>query len=73
MFLLVFVSMSFNALVSVVAMLILPKNGEPTIFREEIAAGKECILVLEKFARPQNPKCEVEQVRRILTQSPPQP
>ncbi len=46
-------------------LLLLPSPSSALLFRDDIAAsGRDCAIVLEKFARPQNLNCEMEEVRR---------
>ncbi len=40
-----------------------PPPSSALLFRDDIAAsGRDCAIVLEKFARPQNLNCEMEEV-----------
>ncbi len=40
-----------------------PASG--LLFRDDIAsAGPDCVIVLEKFARPRNLNCEMEEARQ---------
>jgi len=39
-----------------------PSFVVPTLFREEIASGRNCLIVVEKHARPLNQNCEMQEV-----------
>ncbi len=47
-------------------LLLLPPPSSALLFRDDIAAsGRDCAIVLEKFARPQNLNCEMEEVNIV--------
>ncbi len=48
-------------------LLLLLSPSSALLFRDDIAAsGRDCAIVLEKFARPQNLNCEMEEVNIML-------
>ncbi len=48
-------------------LLLLLSPSSALLFRDDIAAsGRDCAIVLEKFARPQNLNCEMEEVNIVF-------